>query len=233
MLVIAVAATGMGLKAQDSLVFHKNFLGISLTEIPCVDFRFSYERRITPLHGIRIELGYKPAIRYFTDATNIDLGQNATGWCYRYTANWYYASLGYRYYLNRKRNLYVSPELFYKYMNADMIVYSWGLYHGSTLRNAFEVRSMNCSMGGLNLLVGKRAAVKFGKGFHMGIDFFGGLTMRLKFLDTWTYGHLENSHYHDEGVGVISIPVSDTPDISNTSLFQFMVQGGIILFASW
>jgi len=232
-LVLVLSIMGLSLRAQDSLVFHRNFIGLTLTELPCTDFRLSYERRIRPAHGFKIELGYKPATRYFTDATNINLGQDATGWCYRSTASWYYASLGYRYYMNRKRNLYVSPEIFYKYMDAEMIMYSWGLVNSDYSRNAFEVRTMHCNMGGLNLLVGKRAPIRFSKGFHMGIDFFGGMTIRLKFLETWTYGHVEVSHYHDEGVGVISIPVSDTPDISNTSLFQFMVQGGIILFASW
>ena len=222
MLLFLCTAAGWNVNAQDSLVFHRNFIGISLTEIPCLDFRISYERRITPVHGLKIELGYKPATRYFTDATNIDLGQNATGWCYRYAANWYSASIGYKYYLNRKRNIYASPELFYKYMTADMIMYSYGLSHGSTLRNAFEIRSMNCSMGGLNLLAGKRAAIRFSKGFSMGIDFFAGLTLRMKFLDTQTYGHVEKSRYHDEGVGVISIPVSDEPLISNTTLIQVM-----------
>jgi len=219
--------------AQETPVFHRNFIGATLTELPFIDFRLSYERRITPVHGVKIEIGYKPATRYFTDATIINLGQTPTGWCYRNTANWYYLSMGYRYYFNKKKTFYVSPELFYKLMTANMIMYSWGITNSSTSRNAFEVRSMHADVIGLNLLLGKKVPIKFSKGFHMGFDFYTGLSLRGKFIHTSTYGHVEISHYHDEGVGTVSIPVTDDPYLSYTITYQAMIQFGIVLFASW
>ena len=219
-------------RSQNDTVFHRNFIGVTLTELPFVDFRVSYERRIAPSHGIKLEVGYKPAFKYFTDATNINLGQNATGWCYRNTANWYYASLGYRYYFNAKKTVYFSPEAFYKIMTADMIVYSWGISNNG-LRNAFELRSMFADCLGLNLLIGKKARIKFSEGFNMGVDIFTGITLRSKMIHTTTYGHVEVSHYHDESVNQVSIPVSEHPDQSDTQLVQIMLQFGVVLFLSW
>ena len=219
--------------AQDNPVHHRNFIGVSLTEIPCLDIRLSYEFRPAPSHGIKMELGYKPAFKYFTDATNVDLGQNATGWCYRNTANWYYFSLGYRYYFNKKKTAYLSPEVFYKLMTADMIVYSWGLVNSDYSRNAFEVRSMHTDCIGVNLLVGKRARIRFSEGFNMGVDMFTGVTLRFKDVSTRIYGHTEVGHYHDSGVGTVYIPVSDNPVIKDEHLIQPMVQAGVILYGSW
>jgi hypothetical protein len=219
--------------AQDEGTFHRNFIGATLTQLPFGDYRFSYERRIAPSHGFKVELGYKPAYKSFTDATNIDLGQDATGWCYRNTADWYYISLGYRNYFNKKKTFYLSPELFYKIMTADMIVYSWGMVNSDYSRNAFELRSMHTDCIGLNLLIGKRARIRFSKGFNMGLDIYSGLTLRTKMIHTTTYGHVEIGHYHDEGVGYVSIPVSDHPTISDTQITQVMLQFGIVLYASW
>ncbi|MFZ4522968.1 MAG: hypothetical protein ACOYNC_14760 [Bacteroidales bacterium] len=219
--------------AQDSLDYHRNIIGANLTELPCLDYRLSYERRLTPSHGIKVEIGYKPATRYFTDATIINLGQDATGWCYRNTANWYYLSVGYRYYINKKKTSYLSPELFYKRMTANMILYSWGILNSESSLNAFEVRSMFTDCIGMNLLIGKRVRIKFCKGFHAGIDMYAGFTGRLKLINTTVYGHDEIWHYHDEGVGIVSIPVSDNPAKIYSPLVQGMVQAGLVLFFSW
>jgi len=219
--------------AQDTQIYHRNFIGANLLQLPFGDYRLSYERRLKPSHGFKLELGYKPATRYFTDATIINLGQKATGWCYRNTANWYYVSLGYRYYINKKKTVYLSPELFYKLMTANMIVYSWGIVNSETSCNAFELRSMHTDCIGLNLLVGKRATIKFCKGFHMGLDMFIGFSVRTKWIHTTNYGHVEIWHYHDEGVGTVSIPVSDNPDKINTQFVQGMFQLGVIMFFSW
>jgi hypothetical protein len=225
--------SGLRLRAQESPVFHRNFIGFTLSQVPFLDYRFSYERRFLPSHGIKLELGYKPAIRYFTDATIIDLGQNTTGWCYRNTASWYYLSLGYRYYFNEKKTAYLSSELFYKLMTADMIMYSWGLVNSDYSRNAFEVRSMHTNCLGLNLLVGKRMPIHVSDGFNMGLDIYGGFSVRTKFIHTVIYGHTEVNHYHDEGVGTVSIPVSDNPVITDSRLVQAMFQAGLIIFVSW
>ncbi|MCX6251353.1 MAG: hypothetical protein NTX61_11450 [Bacteroidetes bacterium] len=219
--------------AQDERYYHRNFIGGNLSEIPFLDYRLSYEYRLTPSHGFKIEMGYKPATRYFTDATIINLGQKTTGWCYRNTANWYYISLGYRYYINKKKTVYISPELFYKLMTADKIVYSWGIINSETSLNAFDLRSMTTDCIGTNLLIGKRATIRFCKGFHMGFDFFTGLSIRAKLIHTTTYGHIEVSHYHDEGVGIVSIPESDNPDHGTTTFVQGMLQFGVIMFFSW
>jgi hypothetical protein len=218
---------------QDSTGYHRNFIGIALTQLPFVDFRLSYERRITPSHGIKIDIGYKPGYKYFTDATKIDLGDNATAWCYRNTANWYYVSLGYRYYFNKRKTFYLSPEIFYKLMTANMIIYSWGIENGDYSINAFELRTMHTDCMGLNMLIGKRARIRFSKGFNMGLDIFSGITARFKMINTTTYGHVEVGHYHDEGVGQVFIPASDNPDKSHDKLVQFMLQFGVVLFASW
>jgi hypothetical protein len=220
--------------AQEYHFYHKDFIGFTLSELPFVDFRFSYERRITPAHGIRMELGYKPAFKYITDATQINLGQAPTAWCYRNTAEWYYVAMGYRYYFNHNRTAYVSPELFYKRLSADDILYSYGLNGGSsTLTNTFQLRDMKTNMVGLNLLAGKKMRIRLSHGFNMGLDVYAGLTARLKNIHTVIYGSNTIQHYHDSGVGTFSIPFYPEPDVSDGPVFQVSGQFGIVLFASW
>jgi hypothetical protein len=220
--------------AEESQVFHKNFIGITLTELPFVDFRISYERRITPTHGIIFSSGYKLAFKGYTDATQVDLGQTPTAWCYRNTATWLYFAVGYRYYFNKNKTIYFSPELFYKYMWADTIVYTFGVGpNGNTLTNQYEVRSMETNLTGLNLLIGKKVRIRFSEGFNMGLDVYSGLTVRYKLINTTIFGSKTASRYHDEGVTTISIPISENPAIINENFFQFSVQFGINLFFSW
>ncbi len=233
MIVLGCILMASSLKAQDDNQYHRNFVGITLSELPFQDYRLSFEHRISADYGFRIELGYKPATRYFTDATIIDLGLNATGWCYRNTANWYYISLGYRYYTNKKKTLYLSPELFYKRMTADHIIFSWGLQNSETSINAFELQSMTMNCIGLNLLVGKHVRIRFCKAFHAGFDIFTGVSLREKFIHTINYGYIEIHHNHDDGVGTVSIPESDNPVKENTELFMPMLQFGVVFYCSW
>ena len=220
--------------AQEVVPWHRNYFGITISELPFIDIRASYEYRPSDTHSFKIELGYKPATRYFTDATNIDLGLDATGWCYRNTASWYYASLGYKYYFNDKRTFYISPEVFYKYMTTNgLIMFSWGLDNSDMLSNAYEIRSMSVNMAGFNFLIGKRIQVKISKGCSLGLDIFTGVTGRFKIMQTKTYGHVETTRYHDDNIGTIAIPISDDPSVENRDYFQGMVQFGIILYGAW
>ena len=224
---------GMGAKSQESQVYHANYIGFSLSELIFTDFRFSYERRISPSHGIKLELAYKPSFTAFTDATNIDLGLTPTAWCYRNTARWYYVALGYRYYFNRNKTIYLSPEIFYKSLSANKIVFSYGVdKNSSDLTNVFEVRSMNANIMGVNLLIGKRMRFKISDNFNLGLDVFTGLTFRLKDMHTTTYGSVTITHEHDSAARPI-IPLTDTPLEDNTTVFQGMAQFGIILYSSW
>jgi hypothetical protein len=217
-------------KSQESQIDHKNFIGVGLTQIIFLDFRISYERRITPSHGIIVQVSYKPALAEFTDATSISLGQDVTGWCYRNTARWYYGSIGYRYYFNTKKTMYLSPEIFYKNMSADKIIYSYG--NGGTA-NTYEVRSMNTDLLGMNLLIGKKLRIKFSDSFNMGFDIFTGITIRLKNIFTTTYGSVTSIHSHDETPQPDPIPISDSPLEVKKNLNQIFVQFGIILYTSW
>ena len=215
-------------------LIHRNYIGISLTELAFTDFRISYERRLTHSHGYLISAGYKLPFRTFTDATQIDLGLKATGWCYRNTANWLYVSAGYKYYFNRKKTAYLSPELFYKNMWCDRVVYTFGVGNGgSTLTNQYEIRSMSANLAGINLLIGKKLLIEFSNTFNMGFDVYTGLTMRYKLINTTIYGTKTASRGHDESVHVISIPLSEDPELVRDNLFQFSVQFGINLFCSW
>jgi len=227
-LLLCILATNT--KSQEQQIDHKNFVGVGITELIFVDFRISYERRITPSHGIIVQLSYKPAFTEFTDATSISLGQDVTGWCYRNTARWYYGSIGYRYYFNTKKTIYLSPEVFYKNMSADKIIYSYG--NGGTA-NTYEVRSMNTDLIGMNLLIGKKIRFKFSKSFNMGLDIFTGLTIRYKNIFTTTYGSVTSQHGHDESPRPNPIPITDTPLEVTNNLGQVFVQFGIILFTSW
>lgn len=218
------------IKSQEPKIEHKNFIGVGLTQLLFVDFRISYERRITPSHGIIFQLSYKPAFAEFTDATSISLGQDVTGWCYRNTARWYFGSIGYKYYFNPNKTIYLSPEVFYKKMSADKIIYSYG--NGGTA-NTYEVRSMDTDLIGMNLLIGKKLRFKFSTSFNMGLDIFTGLTVRYKNIFTTTYGSVTAVHYHDETPRPNPIPITDTPLEVNKNLGQVFVQFGIILFTSW
>jgi len=226
-----LAATG---KSQEPQSFHRNFIGISVTELFFSDFRLNYERRLTPSHGIKVELAYKPVRKNFTDATNIDLGQDATGWCYRNTDRCYYAAIGYRYYFNPNKTIYISPEMFYKNMSADKVVYSYGLGgDGAMLTNVYEIRSMNANIGGFNLLIGKRMRIKFSESFHMGFDAFTGLSMRFKDIHTTIYGSTTITHYHDEAPIPWPVPITDNPLETKTNQTQVFAQLGICFFTSW
>ena len=146
LLILGLFLLVISMFSQEPKTIHKNYVGLSITELLFVDFRVSYERKINATHGIKFDVGYKPDFRYFTDATKINLGQEPTAWCYRNTATWYYISIGYRYYFNRKKTIYASPELFYKILQADQIVYTWGIGGGTMLTNQYEVRSMRTDM---------------------------------------------------------------------------------------
>jgi len=222
------------IRAQKIMESHNNFIGITVTELPFVDFRLFYERKLAANHGIVFALGFKPAYKSFTDATKINLGQAPTAWCYRNTATWLYISAGYRYYLNEKKTFYASPELFYKYMWADVIVYTFGVGgQGSTLTNQYDLRSMTAGIAGLNLLLGKKFRIRLTQGFNMGFDIYTGLTIRYKMLNTTVYGSKSASRAHDEGVSVISIPLSENPEISEDYNFNLSIQFGINLYFSW
>jgi hypothetical protein len=226
-----LSATGM---AQEKEIFDKNYAGLTITQLPFLDYRISYERRITPKRGIKMEIGYKPAFKYFTDATIINLGHNATGWAYRNTADWYYVSLGYRYYFNAKRTIYFSPEVFYKLMKADNIIYSYGgINHSEWFTNYFELRSMHTDCFGLNGLVGTSVMARSSKLFILHIDTFTGLSLRYKSSSTTIYGHTEVGHYYDSSVGTVYIPISDEPQKIEKRFVQLMLQFGMVLFISW
>jgi len=222
-----------GALAQETQVYHKNFIGFTLSELPFMDFRLSYERRISPTHGFKLELGYKPAYTSMTDATNIDLGQTPTAWCYRNTANWYYVSVGYRYYFNHRKTFYVSPELFYKGLSADHIIYSYGVVNSDWSENAYEIRTMHADIAGLNLLIGHRSRIRFSDSFNAGFDIYTGITLREKFIHTTIYGSTIVGHYHDSGVGIVAIPYYDTPDDTHTNSLMLFLQFGVVLFFSW
>lgn len=222
-------------KSQEVNNDHRNFLTVSLTQLIYLDFQVSYERRIRPSHGIRLEFSYKPVLSSFTDATIINLGQNATGWCYRYTVEWYYISLGYRYYFNKKKTLYCSPEIFCKTMSTSNIIYSYGEGGGQStiLTNIYEVRSMKANVIGMNFLIGKRFRIRFTEGFHMGFDIFSGLSVRYKSIQTLTYGSVKVVHYHDSAPRPGAIPISENPLTEKKDLFQVSPQFGILLYVSW
>jgi len=220
--------------SQNSKTAHKNYVGISLTEQLFVDFRVSYERKINDSQGIIIALGYKPAFRYYTDATNINLGQAPTAWCYRNTANWYYVSLGYRYYFNKKKTIYASPELFYKVLQANnQIVYTWGIGNGTMLTNQYEVRAMRTNMIGANLLLGKKFILTHNDGFQLGFDIFCGLSLRSKFINTTIYGTATDTYYHDSPPRQVNIPVTNEPVEITENPFQPSFQFGVLLYGSW
>lgn len=196
-----------------------------------VDFRFSYEHKINPSHGLKAEVSYKPSFTDYTDATNINLGHKPTGWCYRNTADWYYLSLGYRYYFNNKKTIYVSPEIFCKVMAADSIIYTYGVASGEL--NTYEIRSMHTVMGGLNLLIGKKIRFRSSGKVIAGFDMFAGLSVRLKDIKTTLYGSTSIAHYHDSYPSVVYIPFYDTPADTRSHSLQVSGQFGVILFLSW
>jgi hypothetical protein len=233
LILLLLCLLGVTAKSQESFIYHRNFVGVSLTELFFTDFRISYERRIDPSGGIKLEFSYRPYSKTFTDATNINLGQNATAWCYGKTARWYYGSIGYRYYHNPKKTSYLSAELFYKLLSADKIVYSYAISYGDSQKNTYEVRTMNTNIAGINLLAGKRISIKFSEGYNMGFDIFTGLTMRYKNINTLTYGRAKHSGPHDSLPGTILVPMTDNPLEDKTNLFQVCIQFGVVLFASW
>jgi hypothetical protein len=222
-------------KAQKTNNDHRNFLSVSLTQLIYLDFRASYEKRISSSHGVKIEFSYKPVLSSYTDATIINFGLNATGWCYRYTAEWYYISLGYRYYFNKKKTIYCSPEIFFKTMSANNVIYSYGVGSSRTtyLTNIFEAKSMKAHVVGLNLLVGKRFRIKVSEGFHMGFDMFTGFSLRLKNIYTTIYGSVKVVRRHDSAPHPGAIPISENPLIESNNLVQASPQFGINLFFSW
>ena len=221
-------------KSQDSININKNYIGISISELLFVDFRISYERRINLSNGLKFEVGYKPAFRHFTDATNIDLGHKPTAWCYRNTANWFYISIGYRYYFNRNKTIYFSPELFYKNLYADNVVYTWGIDKGggSHLTNQYETRSMSTSIFGTNLLIGKRFVFDKGNS-NFGFDMFCGFSLRSKKVNTTIFGSTTATYGHDSPPRIVTIPSYDKPIETIENIVQPSFQFGIILFGSW
>ncbi len=220
-------------KSQDSINYSKNYIGLSITELLFADFRISYELRLNISNGLKFEVGYKPGFTNFTDATNIDLGQKATAWCYRNTANWLYFSLGYKYYFNKKKTIYFSPELFYKKLYADNIVYTWGINEGgSNLTNQYENRTMSTNIFGLNLLIGKRFEHNKDNS-RIGFDIFCGLSLRSKTINTTIYGRTITTYPHDSPPKHVIIPAFNNPIEEVDNYVQPSFQFGIIISGSW
>lgn len=219
-------------KSQDSINFHRNYIGLSVTELLFVDFRLNYERKINLTHAIKLEVGYKPAYRYFTDATNIDLGHRPTAWCYRNTATWYYISIGYKYYFNRKKTIYVSPELFYKTLQADKVVYTWGIGNGYNLNNQYDLRTMKASVIGANLLIGKKFRFINVDKYDLGFDIFCGFSLRSKIINSTVFGSTTASSSHDSPPRRVTIPLTDEPIETIDKFIQPSFQFGIILYGS-
>jgi hypothetical protein len=198
-----------------------------------VDIRISYEREITPSHGIIFSLGYKPGFKHFTDATYIDLGQNSTAWCYGYTATSVYASLGYRYYFKPNKKYYISPELFWRNLKAYDITYSYGIGSGTKLRQAYEIQSMKTKVRGLNLLIGKKFIKKSQHRFSYGLDINVGVSMRIKSKATTIYGATTAYYYHDSPPRQVTIPRYGSPFNEESLIFQFSPQVCIRFLLAW
>jgi len=64
-------------------------------------------------------------------------------------------------------------------------------------------------------------------------DGYSGLSMRCKFIKTTIYSSYIITHYHDEGIGVVSLPLSENPGLTNQTLIQASSQFGLNLFFSW
>ena len=233
LITIGLLVLSLKSKPQDTLVLNRNFIGLTATELLFVDFRLSYERKINPTTGIKLEIGYKPDFTNFTDATKIDLGHQPTAWCYRNTAHWYYISVAYKYYFNRDKTLYLSSEFFYKTLNADHIVYTWGISEGgSSLTNQYETRSMSANMLGINLLVGKRFAFTH-RNFAYGFDLYAGFSLRSKRVHTTIYGRTTATYGHDSPPRQVVIPSFDKPIETTDHFIQPSLQFGVVLFGGW
>lgn len=230
---ISLILLSISCKSQDSINYKTNYIGLSITELLFVDFRISYERRINMSNGLKFEVGYKPNFTNFTDATKIDFGHKPTAWCYHNTANWLYVSIGYRYYFNHNKTIYFSPELFYKNLDADNIIYTWGINKGgSSLTNQYETRTMSASIYGINLLIGKH--FEFDKGnSSFGFDIFCGFSLRSKKVNTTIYGRTTATYGHDSPPRYVIIPSFDNPIEKIDSFLQPSFQFGIMIFGSW
>lgn len=234
-IILAIILLMLSLKSkpQDTLGFNRNFIGLTATELLFVDFRVSYERKINPSTGIKLEIGYKPDLTNFTDATKIDLGHQPTAWCYRNTVHWYYIAVAYKYYFNRDKTLYLSPEFFYKTLRADHVVFTWGIDEGgSSLTNQYETRDMKANMLGINLLVGKRFAFSQ-RNLTYGFDVYAGFSLRSKRVITTVYGMTTATYGHDSPPRQVVIPSYDKPIETTDHFIQPSVQFGVILFGGW
>jgi hypothetical protein len=230
--VVCLIPMSKNLMAQKDFVYHKNFVGVTLTELVFTDIRINVEHRIQPEHGVKIDLGYKPAYKSYTDATNIDLGLKPTQWCYRNTAQWIYVGVGYRFYFGHKKLVYVSPELFYKSGSADEIAFTYGLVNSSTITNDYSIRSMRANITGMNFLIGKRMRIEYNDQVQLGFDMYLGVSMRYRNVHETIFGSTVASYYHDSSPN-IGIPFDIIPTEVYTNSWDLSAQFGIVFYGSW
>ncbi len=220
--------------SQDTVKFNKNYIGISVSQLLFNDYHLFYERKISFNNAFKIELGYKPQIAQITNKEQIfPYNPINAAWCYGGTAKSYYFLIGYRYFFNKNQLFYLSPELFYKRLEANKIVYIFGLNNNNTNTTTFDIRSMQSDILGVNLLIGKKINITKNEKSNLGLNIFTGFSIRYKKLQTSIYGRTRIMHYFDESIDYSSITVSDTPYKTNDVYFQFSLQLGIEMYFSF
>jgi hypothetical protein len=217
-------------RPQGVPVYKKNSAGILLSELPFLDIRLNYEHRLALQHGVRLELGYKPAWKRVKEFSDFEVPEKMTGLRYGACASWFYISGGYRFYFGLDKSNFISAELFYKYIWAEKIIY---IDAPSSSYRTHDQRSLSTNMTGLNLLVGKRVELTLKEKTSAGLEFFGGIGGRLKYQEVTIYGEAISYSGWDSPPDAIAIPLTGTPEITRDTYLQPSLLLGISFYFNW
>jgi hypothetical protein len=232
-IIILFCLIGIKGSSQDSVKYNKNYIGIGISQLLFNDYHLFYERRIYPKHSLKIEIGYKPQEKQIsTNQKIINLDPKYIEWSYGNTVKSYYLSFEYRYYFNKNQTFYLSPELFYRRYENDKIVFIYGENRSNENLTTFDIRSINCDIGGLNLLAGKEIKITNSDKSNLGLNIFTGISFRYKELQTSIFGRTQIMHYFDESIDYTAITVSDSPIKTNEIFYQLFLQLGVELYFS-
>lgn len=219
----------LSLTAQKENIFHRNLIGLNITELPFVDFRFSYERRLSVKNAIKVEAGFKPSWKLVRDMQQFEPSESATAWLYGNTAQWYFLGTGYKFFFGKSKRAFLSADLFYKLIHSGKIVYI--VSHSSSSIN-YSVRQVNANVFSFSLCLGKRVELESEENTTIGFDFFAGIGFRYKYVRETVYGRAISTSGFDSP-HTIAIPLSG-PSIDYLNRYlQPSILFGVVFFIGW
>ena len=205
--------------AQEETRSFKNVFSFNVTRLALKEVRFGYERQLADRHVLRTTLGYE----FSNDAEsfktlnitpfNIPLKFAIT--------KGIYVALGYNYYFNSEKNVYVSAEVYYNNRFYDDKYFMFCV--GSSSDSYIDYQSMDLKKSGIKFLIGKKVVLGNSR---ILFDFFAGLGVQYWAQEITIY---KSKSGECTIGGSYDFRVYDPPKKDFIDQWRLSLQGGFLL----